>query len=534
VLGTRSRAIQARTSKIAKPKHPPIVCEKGGRDAQRRSRRSVSLPRLALPRMPLDHLSIRGYEPELLPTCYRRKLQMPHDAIITYSNAAKLTAYAICNELESSRIRCWIVPRDLSAGAGWDESITRAVESSRIVILVLTEYAQRSDRVERQLEVAFNNGAVVIPFRAESDQVSYESSSSPNSLHWIDAITPEVATQIGLLREHVRAIVGNEKIRPGPEASNRQVPRTNPGASADPHAKESTLDKDNLPIDNPASASSFGDKSLAIARFIDEKPASTIQRKPSKLFVISALFLVLVPFAIIVGVGIWQVESRREIAHIKPASSPGALISQTVPSPTVRGITPTPAVSATRPPQVTVRRRDLITPSDPGWGATDANWSIADNKIRITPLPGNGAIIVNTGHRFSEVEFTADVVMSKGEDLDQLGGLVFWAKDYNDCYALVISADGRFAIGHKLFGRWINPTAKAGNGAVKTGIGQVNKLSVQTYGKQFTAIVNGVSVVTLTGEKPQGDWFIGLYGESAEASENTWDFTNVTAISALK
>jgi hypothetical protein len=459
---------------------------------------------------------------------------MPHDAFISYSNAAKLTAYAICNELESSGIRCWIVPRDLSAGAGWDESITRAVKSSRIVILVLTEYAHRSDRVERQLEVAFNNGAVVIPFRAESDQVSYESSGSPNSLHWIDAITPEVATQIGSLREHVWAIVGNEKNGPGPGASNQLVQRTSPDASAGPHVQESAPVRNSLPMDNPGSASSFGDKPLAVARFIDEKPAFTIQRNPSKSFVISALALVAVPFVIIVGVGTWQVESRREIAHIKPASAPGALISQTVPSPTVRGITPAPAVDAARPPQVTVRRRDMITPSDPGWGATDANWSIADKAIRITPLPGNGAIIVNTAHRFSEAEFTADVVMSKGEDMDQLGGIIFWAKDYNDCYALVISADGRFAIGRKLFGRWINPTAKAGNGAVKTGIGQVNKLRVQTDGKQFTAIVNDVSVVTLTGEKPQGDWCVGLYGESAEASENTWDFTNVTAISALK
>jgi hypothetical protein len=457
---------------------------------------------------------------------------MPHDAIITYSNAAKLTAYAICNKLESSRIRCWIVPRDLSAGAGWDESITRAVESSRIVILVLTEYAHRSDRVERQLEIAFNNGAVVIPFRAESDEVSHESSGSPNSLHWIDAITPEVATQIGLLCEHVQAIVGREKNQIEPGASNQQVHRTSPDASANPNVQGRTLVENNRPIDNPASASSYGDKPLTVTRFIDEMPASTIRRKSSKLFVLSALALIVLPFAIIVGVGAWQVESRRDIAHTRPASAPGALISQTVPSSTVRGITP--AVAATRPPQVTVRRRDMITPSDPGWGATDANWSIADNKIRIAPLPGNGAIIVNTAHRFNEVEFAADVVMSKGEDTDQLGGLIFWAKDYNDCYALVISSDGRFAIGHKLFGRWINPTAKAGNGAVKTGIGRVNKLRVRTDGKQFTAFVNDVGVVTLTGEKPQGDWFIGLYGESAEASENTWDFTNVTAISALK
>ena len=79
--------------------------------------------------------------------------------------------------------------------------------------------------------------------------------------------------------------------------------------------------------------------------------------------------------------------------------------------------------------------------------------------------------------------------MLAGKDLDQLGGLIFWAKDYNDCYALVISADGKFAVGRKLVGRWINPIAKTGNPAVKTGIGQTNKLHIRTEGNLVTAFI---------------------------------------------
>jgi hypothetical protein len=120
--------------------------------------------------------------------------------------------------------------------------------------------------------------------------------------------------------------------------------------------------------------------------------------------------------------------------------------------------------------------------------------------------------------------------MSKG-DPDQLGGLIFWAKDYNDCYALVISADGKFALGRKLVGRWINPIAKTGNGAIKTGVGQNNKLRVRTEGSLLTAFINDVQVASLTGAPPQGTIFFGLYGESSETRQNVWEFANVTVSS---
>jgi hypothetical protein len=467
---------------------------------------------------------------------------MPHDAFICHSNSAKLTAYAICNGLEASGIRCWVLPRDVAAGAGWDRSIAQAVESSRIVILVLTDYGHRSDRVEYQLELAFKIGAVVIPFRAEPDPVSAGSEEMPNSLHWIDAVTPEVATRIGSLREQVRAIVGHDRYnRPQmnePGVVNQPESLTSPNAEASLRLRNVTGVRDEFLTGNRDNDSRLSNRSAPIATnplaVAEEDSVSKIRENTSKLFVLRALLLVILPFAIVLSIGFWQSRRLRENANAKQARASVAPIAQPAPSTGGRVVPSVPAVGAARPPAVTVQRRDVLTPSDPGWGATDANWSIAENKISLTPLAGDGAILVNTAHRFRDTEFTADVIMSKGEDLDQLGGLVFWAKDYNDCYALVISANGKFAIGHKLFGRWINPTANSANGAVKTGTGQVNELRVHTDGKQFTAIVNGVNVVTLTGEPPQGDWFIGLYGESAQVSENTWDFANLTTITPLK
>jgi hypothetical protein len=474
---------------------------------------------------------------------------MPHDVFISHSNAARLTAYAICSELEANRIRCWILPRDLTGGTGWDRSISNAIQSSRIAIVVLTDYANRSDRVERQIELALTNGAVVIPFLADSSPGPSGSPEPTDSLHWLDAVTPEVAERIQNLCEQVRGIVDKDKtprlnaesypINDPTGPKNEQNPFfPDPGRDAD---AANDLEAERMePGSPPERGPLVARRPILRGEFTDDEPISKLRNNPSNWFKLRAIALTVIPFAIIFGVGFWQMQKSRQMpesartagALANPSTRSGS-VTPTPPLP-VQGTAVAPNVSmlpsagAARPsPTLIVQRREEIEPSDSGWGSTDANWSHPDDQIRLTPLMGNGAILVNTVHQFKDADISAEVVMSKGDDMDQLGGLIFWAKDYNDCYALVVSADGKFAIGRKLFGRWINPTAKTGSSAVKTGLGQINRLRVQTQGDLFTASINDIKVATLSGEPPKGPWFIGVYGESAELSENAWDFTKL-------
>src|SRR5208337_5376964 len=92
--------------------------------------------------------------------------------------------------------RCWILPRDLNNGIPWDQSVANAAASCRIMIFVFADYACRSDRIERQLECAFNSGAIVIPFRTESATLAGLSESPLDSVHWLDALTPDMGTRL--------------------------------------------------------------------------------------------------------------------------------------------------------------------------------------------------------------------------------------------------------------------------------------------------------------------------------------------------
>src|ERR1700730_2928914 len=292
---------------------------------------------------------------------------MSHDVFINHSTAGKLTAYAICSELESVGIRCWILPRDLNVGIGWDQSITDAVACSQVMIVVLTDYASRSDRVDRQLELAFNHGVIVVPFRAESNPIVCEPPASPELVHWLAAVTPEIAQRLrslcqlvrGLIRHPSNDLLNSEALHLGPE----EVPRLKlermvglPRSAA-------------VPIEVVPSATSVAQQALELESAIPPQPTSPeldqaelpsqgaafkSRKNLPKPLRVKALLLVLLPFLIICGIGTWQMKKRPDSRTAKPATET------------------TPAMTA--PLAEKVQHQEKFSATNPGWGTLDANW----------------------------------------------------------------------------------------------------------------------------------------------------------------
>jgi hypothetical protein len=53
---------------------------------------------------------------------------------------------------------------------------------------------------------------------------------------------------------------------------------------------------------------------------------------------------------------------------------------------------------------------------------------------------------------------------------------------------------------------------------------------VVTKGRQATAYVNDKQVATINGQPPSGGSCIGLYGQSAEKTQNAWQFSNLKVV----
>ena len=139
---------------------------------------------------------------------------MAHDVFISHSAKDKSIADAVCANFESGGIRCWIAQRDIPYGADWGETIIDAISGSRVMIVIITQNANESPQVKREVERAVNRGVTIIPFRVENVQLSKALEYHISTTHWMDALTPPLEQHIHRLFERVKAILP-KPVNPG-------------------------------------------------------------------------------------------------------------------------------------------------------------------------------------------------------------------------------------------------------------------------------------------------------------------------------
>jgi hypothetical protein len=92
---------------------------------------------------------------------------MDHDVFISHSSKNKTIADRICWALEMSDISCWIAPRNISSGESWPEAITRAVETSTVMVLIFSKNANTSKDVANEIILAMKTGVPVVPIKID-------------------------------------------------------------------------------------------------------------------------------------------------------------------------------------------------------------------------------------------------------------------------------------------------------------------------------------------------------------------------------
>lgn len=112
---------------------------------------------------------------------------MKHDVFISYSSQDKVAAQAICHTLEQNGIRCWIAPRDIPAGTEYGDLIDEAIKEATVVVIIFSENAAASSWVKGEMNIAFEEQKVIIPFRLDNTPLKGQSRVILNQKHWIDA-----------------------------------------------------------------------------------------------------------------------------------------------------------------------------------------------------------------------------------------------------------------------------------------------------------------------------------------------------------
>jgi formylglycine-generating enzyme required for sulfatase activity len=145
-----------------------------------------------------------------------------HQVFISYSNeksektgSDRQIADMICSALESENIRCWIDHRDIMPGEKWVNAMFNAVEQSKVMVLVFSANANRSQWVEDEITYALDEKIRIIPFRV--DNVSPQGALRVLKVRcqWIDAGQPIRQEDLNRLVKAVHTYLEKDMEKPG-------------------------------------------------------------------------------------------------------------------------------------------------------------------------------------------------------------------------------------------------------------------------------------------------------------------------------
>jgi hypothetical protein len=122
-----------------------------------------------------------------------------HDVFVSYCTRDKPVADAIVSRLEQAGIRCWVAPRDIIPGTMYAEAIVLAIDTSRVMVVVISGETNKSHHVPREVERAVTRGVAVVPFRIASIEPTGAMAFFLASEHWLDAMTPPLESHIAHL-----------------------------------------------------------------------------------------------------------------------------------------------------------------------------------------------------------------------------------------------------------------------------------------------------------------------------------------------
>jgi len=250
---------------------------------------------------------------------------MSRDVFISHSAQDKKVAETICGALEQAAMRCWVAPRDVRPGRSFPGEITRAIQQSKVMLLIFSRHSNSSEQVLREVQLAVDSRVPIVRLRIEDIPLSDDLRYYLSTPHWLDALTHPLSKHIPALVAAIKELLG-----PAPEVPAGVAP----AASA-------------LPVTHPAATTN--------AAFPEQK---TVTTRKTPMIVGAVVVLAVLGFAM------WtRLSKKSDSTSTQPLSTPEASASPAVsatpiiavqasPSPVAAAATPSPsAVEVTPTPE---------------------------------------------------------------------------------------------------------------------------------------------------------------------------------------
>lgn len=136
---------------------------------------------------------------------------MDFDVFISYhTRSSAHVTEAVCNALESKKIKCWYAPRNIEGS--YARSIVDAIGRCKVFLVILNKEASYSEDVLNEINIAVErvrkgDDISIIPFHISEEDISPDAKYYLGRIHWVDAINPPMEKRINELVSRISYIV---------------------------------------------------------------------------------------------------------------------------------------------------------------------------------------------------------------------------------------------------------------------------------------------------------------------------------------
>lgn len=114
-------------------------------------------------------------------------------------------AETLCSALEAAGIDCWIAPRDINSTLmSYPEAIAAAIANCRCLVVVLSDAANESIHVPREIDMALARRIPIIPIRIQDVPPRGQLDYMLRTCQWLDAFNRPADAVVAELRQRTR------------------------------------------------------------------------------------------------------------------------------------------------------------------------------------------------------------------------------------------------------------------------------------------------------------------------------------------
>ncbi len=130
-----------------------------------------------------------------------------HSIFISYATSNMEIAYNICKFFESKDIFCWIAPRNINFIDSWPGQITRAIKTSKMLFLTLSNDSNNSDQVLKEVNIANRMKIPRFSFQIDDVKISDDLTFLITDKQIYDATLGDLSQHLSKILNDIKKII---------------------------------------------------------------------------------------------------------------------------------------------------------------------------------------------------------------------------------------------------------------------------------------------------------------------------------------